>query len=104
MVLTVSDECPEISQIINEHNQAELEKLFNEKCDVNKYVQSVAGNRVNHERALLLAVQEDWEEGVDILIKAGVNVCYRSGTVNSKSFVGKDFLRIKWKFELNSAL
>ena len=26
--------------------------------------------------------------------------CYRSGTVNSKSFVGKDFLRIKWKFEL----
>ena len=26
---------------------------------------------------------------------------YRSGTVNSKSFVGKDLLRIKWKFELN---
>ena len=25
---------------------------------------------------------------------------YRSGTVNSKSFVGKDFLRIKWNFEL----
>ena len=25
---------------------------------------------------------------------------YRSGTVNSKSFVGKVFLRIKWKFEL----
>ena len=25
---------------------------------------------------------------------------YRSGTVNSKSFVGKDFLRIKWKCEL----
>ena len=29
---------------------------------------------------------------------------YRSGTVNSKSFVGKDFLRIKWKFDLNYAL
>ena len=29
-------------------------------------------------------------------------VCtYRSGTVNSKSFVGKVLLRIKWKFELN---
>ena len=27
--------------------------------------------------------------------------CYRSGTVNSKSFVGKVLLRIKWKFELN---
>ena len=27
-------------------------------------------------------------------------VCYRSGTVNSKSFVGKILLRIKWKFEL----
>ena len=25
---------------------------------------------------------------------------YRSGTVNSKSFVGKDLLRIKWDFEL----
>ena len=25
---------------------------------------------------------------------------YRSGTVNSKSFVSKDFLRIKWNFEL----
>ena len=25
---------------------------------------------------------------------------YRSGTVNSKSFVGKDFLRIEWKYEL----
>ena len=28
-------------------------------------------------------------------------VHYRSGTVNSKSFVGKVLLRIKWKFELN---
>ena len=26
---------------------------------------------------------------------------YRSGTVHSKSFVGKVLLRIKWKFELN---
>ena len=25
---------------------------------------------------------------------------YRSGTVNSKSFVGKDFLQNKWKYEL----
>ena len=29
---------------------------------------------------------------------------YRSGTVNSKSFVGKVFLRIKRKFELTYAL
>ena len=29
---------------------------------------------------------------------------YRSGTVNSKSFVGKVLLRIKWKFELTYAL
>ena len=28
------------------------------------------------------------------------NINYRSGTVNSKSFVGKVLLRIKWKFEL----
>ena len=26
---------------------------------------------------------------------------YRSRTVNSKSFVGKVLLRIKWKFEVN---
>ena len=26
---------------------------------------------------------------------------YRSSTVNSKSYVGKDLLRIKGKFELN---
>ena len=29
---------------------------------------------------------------------------YRSGTVNSKSFVGKVFLRIKRKFELTYTL
>ena len=29
---------------------------------------------------------------------------YRSGMVNSKSFVGKILLRIKWKFELTYAL
>ena len=29
---------------------------------------------------------------------------YRSGTVNSKSFVGKVLLQIKWKFELTYAL
>ena len=29
---------------------------------------------------------------------------YRSDTVNSKSFVDKDFLRIKWIFQLNSTL
>ena len=29
---------------------------------------------------------------------------YRSGTVNSKPFVGKVLLRIKWKFELTYAL
>ena len=32
------------------------------------------------------------------------NSNYRSGTVNSKSFVGKVLLQIKWKFELNSTL
>ena len=29
---------------------------------------------------------------------------YRSGTVNSKSFIGKVLLQIKWKFELTYAL
>ena len=34
----------------------------------------------------------------------GENSRDRSGTVNSKSFVGKVFLRIKWKFELAKTL
>ena len=42
--------------------------------------------------------------GVTIKI-AAVKKCYDgriwSGMVNSKSFVGKDFLQIKWKFELS---
>ena len=33
-----------------------------------------------------------------------LSVDYRSGTVNSKSFVGKVLLRIKRKFELTYAL
>ena len=81
MVLTTSDQCPEISKIINERNQAELAKVLGEKCDVNKCTHSAAGKQVNHEKALLLlAIQEGWEEGVDSLIKAGVNlnVCYHS--------------------------
>ena len=37
------------------------------------------------------------------LCQTSVNIStwYRSGTVNSKSFVGKVLLRIKWKFKLN---
>ena len=33
-----------------------------------------------------------------------IDLLYRSGTVYSKSFVGKDFLRNKWKYKLNYAL
>ena len=28
------------------------------------------------------------------------NMLYRSGTVNSNSFISKDFLRINWEYEL----
>ena len=37
-------------------------------------------------------------------VQLGLQINYRSGTVNSKSFVGKVLLRIKWKFELNNTL
>ena len=37
-------------------------------------------------------------------VQIAVSAHYRSGTVNSKSFVGKVLLRIKWKFELTYAL
>ena len=39
-----------------------------------------------------------------IFSSPNVKVLYRSGMVNSKSFVGKVLLRIKWKFELTYAL
>ena len=38
---------------------------------------------------------------IETLHKHGNFFNYRSGTVNSKSFVGKVLLRIKRKFELN---
>ena len=37
----------------------------------------------------------------DLCAHGWYEIRYRSGTVNSKSFVGKVLLRIKWKFELN---
>ena len=40
-------------------------------------------------------------EDVTSVFKYSRNIQYRSGTVNSKSFVGKVLLRIKRKFELN---
>ena len=41
----------------------------------------------------------------EVIVSWWFEVCnYRSGTVNSKSFVGKVLLRIKWKFELINAL
>ena len=39
----------------------------------------------------------DW---VSDLNQKCMQYVYRSGTVNSKSFVGKVLLQIKWKFEL----
>ena len=37
---------------------------------------------------------------MELEVNVGSVPYYRSGTVNSKSFVGKILLRIKWKFEL----
>ena len=36
-----------------------------------------------------------------LMILVQLNVHYRSGMVNSKSFIGKVFLRIKWTFKLS---
>ena len=41
---------------------------------------------------------------LDMFIRDKSQYGYRSGTVNSKSFVGKVLLRIKQKFKLNYAL
>ena len=42
--------------------------------------------------------------GMEALLHENKKFQYRSGTVNSKSFVGKVLLRIKQKFELTYAL
>ena len=52
-------------------------------------------------RQLEKQVQIYWERDRR-LIK--YNRKYMSGTVNSKSFISKDFLQIEWKFELNYTL
>ena len=45
-----------------------------------------------------------WSVGAERHIPNGIMFMYRSGTVNSKSFVSKVLLRIKWKFKLNYTL
>ena len=45
-----------------------------------------------------------WDENLNLTPCSVERSTYRSGTVNSKSFVGKVLLRIKWKFELTYAL
>ena len=60
----------------------------------------------------LLEVLEKWTEAFDewkmkelTYMMIWFGVCkYRSGMVNSKSFIAKVLLRIKWKFELIYAL
>ena len=54
--------------------------------------------RVNGNMNCKSDATSDWNTGNYLFSE------YRSGTVNSKSFVGKVFLRIKWKFELIYAL
>ena len=48
-----------------------------------------------------IPVLGSWDENLN---PSPCSSACRSGTVNSKSFVGKDFLRIKWKFKLNTTL
>ena len=42
-----------------------------------------------------------WVARKEVCVFCNFTYLYRSGTVNSKSFVGKVLLRIKWKFKLN---
>ena len=39
-----------------------------------------------------------------LILKSAKILNYRSGTVNSKSFIGKDFRQVKWKIEQNYTL
>ena len=53
----------------------------------------------------LRPILEDWlQEAERLHSDHAEGIQYRSGTVNSKSFVGKVLLRIKRKFELTYAL
>ena len=44
--------------------------------------------------------ENDFQSPVVSKVNVIRNPMYRSGMVNSKSFIGKVLLRIKWKFEL----
>ena len=61
-------------------------------------------NKKNANRLTKVEETFDVPEPVAILPLAESDGNYRSGTVNSKSFVGKVLLRIKQKFELTYAL
>ena len=61
--------------------------------------------------AILFYAYAQGRNGLCTVMSVPCNICencklciYRSGTVNSKSFIGKVFLWIKWKFELNTTL
>ena len=60
----------------------------------------------NRCKNITLAKTSFWLVTISASTNTGLNLChvplkvYRSGTINSKSFVGKNLLRIKWKFKL----
>ena len=78
---------PEIPKIFGQRKQA-----LKESCSSNnKHVSHVIDS------AILLSITK-----ISTLTEQNFRFYnYRSGTVNSKSFVGKVLLRIKRKFELN---
>ena len=63
-------------------------------------------NYKTHEKESKICFKERRKDTIGVYLKTGpitemhCSNKYRSDTVNSKSFVGKVLLRIKWKFEL----
>ena len=69
-------------------------------CTMNKgsnamYVKGVKSSSIYTVRAVMLSCQRCQKK---------LNIHYRSGMVNSKSFISKVLLRIKWKFDLINTL
>ena len=64
--------------------------------------------KLRHLIFLMQNIDKNWKQISNLSPKnqvcfkrSGGKKHYRSGMVNSKSFVSKVLLRIKWKFELN---
>ena len=99
-----------IKSLIKHFPYFDLENYSNSTNEMTKIEKGDFCEASTHQSAIITITLKSqlWQEDTEKLSSALsyillllVELSYRSGTVNSKSFVGKVLLRIKWKFKLN---